>query len=189
MAGTVRMGLRRTAADPLRLTAAVLLLLAVGFAGWSAWAWHQAASPGPPASSQTRDQALQAGEQAAQNFNTLDYRNVAAGIRLWEQSSTGLLHSEIVAGRAQFEQQVKQARTITVARILDGALTSLDTRAGTASMIVAMQLTVTPAHGTPVIKQTRLAGHLARTSSGWRLSALSPVPVGAAAGSSNPAGG
>jgi Mce-associated membrane protein len=189
MASTVRTGLRGVAADPLRLTAALLLLAAAAFAGWSAWAWFQAANPGTPAYSHTRDQALQAGEQAVQNFNTLSFRNVGAGIRLWEQSSTGLLHSEIVAGRAQFEQQIRQARTVTTARILDGALTSLNSRGGTASMVVAVQITVTPAHGTPAVKQTRLAGHLARTPSGWRLSALSPVPVGAAAGSRKTAGG
>jgi len=50
-------------------------------------------------------------------------------------------------------------------------------------MIAAVQITVTPAHGTPVVKQSRLSGQLARTASGWRLSGLSQVPVSAAAGS------
>ncbi len=172
-------GVRGWAADPLRVTALVLAVLAAGFAAWSGWSWYSAAQAGPPPASQLRDQVLQAGEQAAQNFNTLDYRTVSRGMRLWEQSSTGTLHDEITAGAAQFEKQIKQAKTITTGKILDGALTSLNAKAGTATFIVAVQITVTPPHGTPTVKQSRLQGRLTRTPSGWKLSSLTQAPVGA----------
>src|SRR6516162_7210997 len=181
---TTRPGLRGRVSDPLVATAAVLAVLAAVFAAWSGWSWYRASNAGPPAGAQLRDQVLQAGEQAVQNFNTLDYRKVAAGLALWEQSSTGPLHAEISTGRAQFERQIKQTKTITTARILDGALTALNPRAGTASLIVAVQITVTPASGSPVTKQSRLAGQLTRVRGGWKLSALGQVPVGAAANSS-----
>jgi Mce-associated membrane protein len=171
----------RWLSDPLLATALVLAVLAAAFAGWAGWSWYSAAHSGPPASAQLRDQVLQAGEQAVQNFNTLDYRKVAQGLSLWEQSSTGTLHDEITAGRAQFTRQIQQTKTVTTARILDGALTSLNARAGTASIIVAVQITVTPASGSPATKQSRLAGRLTRVQGGWKLSALGQVPVGAAA--------
>jgi Mce-associated membrane protein len=171
----------RWLSDPLLATALVLAVLAAAFAGWAGWSWYSAAHSGPPASAQLRDQVLQAGEQAVQNFNTLDYRKVAQGLSLWEQSSTGTLHDEITAGRAQFTRQIQQTKTVTTARILDGALTSLNARAGTASIIVAVQITVTPPSGSPATKQSRLAGRLTRTPAGWKLSALGQVPVGAAA--------
>lgn len=174
-----RKGARGWAPDPLRVTALVLAILAAGFAAWAGWSWHSAAQAGPPATAALRDQVLQAGEQAVQNFNTLDYRTVGQGLRLWEQSSTGALHAEITSGAAQFERQIKQAKTITTAKILDGALTSLDARGGTASIIVAVQMTVRPPHGTPTVKQSRLEGVLTRTPAGWKLSALSQAPVGA----------
>ena len=182
-------GGRRRLSDPLLATALVLVVVAAAFAGWAGWSWYQASSTGPPASAQLRDQVLQAGEQAVQNFNTLDYRNVAAGLALWEQSSTGPLRTEISTGRAQFESQIKQTKTITTARILDGALTALNPRAGTASIIVAVQITVTPASGSPVTKQSRLAGTLTKTSSGWKLSQLGQVPVGAATSGKGSSGG
>jgi Mce-associated membrane protein len=47
-------------------------------------------------------------------------------------------------------------------------------------IIVALQITVTPAHGTAATKQSRQEGSLTRTSSGWKLSSLGQVPVGAA---------
>lgn len=167
--------------DPLLATASALLLAAIVFAAWAGVSWLSA--PRASAAAQSRDQALRAGEQDVLNFNTLDYRTVAQGLRLWEQSSTGPLHSQIVTGQASFEAQIKQAQTVTTARILDGALTSLNLRAGTAKIIVALQLTVTPAHGSATSKQSRLAGQLTRTSAGWKLSALSQVPVAAAASS------
>ena len=177
---TSRAGLRGWVSDPLFATALVLVVLAAAFAGWAGWSWYSAAHSGPPASAQLRDQVLQAGEQAVQNFNTLDYRKVAQGLALWEQSSTGTLHDEIVAGHAQFARDIQQTKTVTTARVLDGALTSLNVRSHTASIIVAVQITVTPASGSPVTKQSRLLGTLTRTRSGWKLSALGQVPVGAA---------
>jgi Mce-associated membrane protein len=175
--------------EPVFAAALVLVVLAAVFAGWAGWSWYGAAHAGPPASAQLRDRVLQAGEQAVQNFNTLDYRQVAQGLALWEQSSTGTLHNEIAAGRAQFEREIQQTKTVTTARILDGALTSLSAR--TARLIVAVQITVTPAGGSPQVKQSRLAGTLTLTPAGWKLSTLGQVPVGAAASTSEtgPTGG
>ena len=188
---TTKPGLRGWVSEPLVATAVVLAALAALFAAWSGWSWYRASTAGPPPGVQLRDQVQQAGEQAVQNFNTLDYRKVAAGLALWEQSSTGPLHTEISTGRAQFERQIKQTKTITTARVLDGALTALNPRAGTASIIVAVQITVTPASGSPVTKQSRLAGTLTKTSSGWKLSQLGQVPVGAAGSATGrgPSGG
>lgn len=177
---TTKPGARGWLAEPLVATALVLAILAAGFAAWSGWSLYRASNASPPASAQLRDQVLQAGEQAVQNFNTLDYHKIAAGLALWEQSSTGPLRAEVSAGRTQFTQQIEQTKTVTTARILDGALTALNPKAGTASIMVAVQITVAPASGSPVTKQSRLLGTLTKTSAGWKLSALGQVPVGAA---------
>jgi Mce-associated membrane protein len=170
-------GRGRRRADLALLAAVAALVVAAVAAAWFGWSWYQAANAGPPGDGQARDHALQAGEQAVLNFNTLDYRHVRQGIGLWLQSSTGSLHSQVLRGRAQFEQEVRQAKTITTARVLDGAVTALNPRAGTASVIVALQVTVIPPKGNPVVKQNRLAADLTRTASGWKLSALTQVPV------------
>jgi Mce-associated membrane protein len=167
--------------DPVLAVAAVLAAAAVCFAAWSGWGWHSAARAGVPALAQTRDQVLRAAEQEVQNFNTLDYRHVKAGLRLWEQSSAGALRAQIAAGSTQFKQQVVQAKTISTAKVLDAALVTLNVRAGTASVIAAVQITVVPAKGARVTKQSRLEGQLTRTASGWKLTALGAAPVGSAA--------
>ncbi len=173
---TTRPGVRLR--EPVVAVAAVLLIAAVVFAAWSGWSW--ASAPRVSGHATARDAALRAGEQAVLNFNTLNYRHVGQGLALWEQSSTGLLREQIVADRTSFEQEVIKARTVTSAKILDAALTGLDVSSGRATIIAAVQITVTPAHGSAVTKQTRLAGTLVRTSSGWKLSALNQVPVSAA---------
>jgi Mce-associated membrane protein len=173
--------------DPLLIVAAVVLLAALAFAGLAGWSLASAPRSAAAASG-ARDGVLQAGEQAVLNFNTLDYRSVGRGLRLWEQSSTGALHAEVVAGKTAFERQITLAKTVTTARILDAALTQLNLHAGTASIIVAIQITVTPAGGQAVTKQSRLVGTLTRTSSGWKLSALGQAPVGAASPAASPPG-
>ena len=163
---------------PLMATSAVLLAVAVVFAAWAGLSWLTA--PRASAIAQARDEALREGEQAVLNFNTLSYRTVGQGLKLWEQSSTGALHTEIAAGRSAFEQQIKRAKSITTAKILDTALTAINVRAGRATIIVAMQITVTPAHGVAATKQSRQEAVLTRTPSGWKLSSLEQAPVGAA---------
>jgi Mce-associated membrane protein len=182
----VTAAVRALTRDPVRAVAILLTAAAAVFAAWAGWGWHSAAQAGVPAIAQTRDQVLQAGEQEVQNFSTLDYRHVTVGLNLWEQSSAGALRAEIAAGRAQFEQQVEQAKTITTAKVLDAAVVTLNVRAGTASIIAAVQLTVVPAKGSPVSKQTRLEGQLTRTAAGWKLTALGEAPVGGATPAASP---
>jgi Mce-associated membrane protein len=62
--------------------------------------------------------------------------------------------------------------------VLDGALTSLDQQNNTADIIVALQVTVTAAKGSPATKRERVEGTLSKTASGWKLSSLGLVPVG-----------
>ncbi|MFB9838932.1 hypothetical protein [Actinoallomurus acaciae] len=168
--------------DPVLLVATVLVVVAAACAGYFGWSWYGAAHDDSLAYSRDRDAVLRAAEQGVQNMNTLDYRKVDQGLASWEASSTGDLHQELVQGRAQFAQQVRTAKTVTTAKILDAAVTELDDRAGKAGAIVAVQITVTPPTGSPVTKQSRMRAQLSRTRSGWKLSALGQAPLGTTAG-------
>jgi Mce-associated membrane protein len=167
-----------------------MVVIAAGCAGWFGWSWHDKSHSATLSAAQERDQALQQGEQAVLNFNTLDYRTVARGLALWKNSSTGTLQQQLSSPSTvkQFEQEVQKAKTITTALVLDGALTSLNLQAqtATANIIVALQITVTPAKGSASTKRERLEGALIRTSSGWKLSALGQVAVGSTGSSATP---
>jgi Mce-associated membrane protein len=169
-----------TRSRSLVLSALVVALVAAGAAGWTGWSWWSAAHDDSLRYSQTRDDVLRSAEQAVQNLNTLDYRTAENGVDLWAESTTGALHDQLAQGRQNFLTQIRKARTVTTARILDGAVTELDDRAGKASVIVAVELTVTPATGRAATKRQRLAGELTRTGAVWKLSSIGQVPVSAA---------
>lgn len=172
----------RTVKNPLTAVALALVLLAAGAAGWGGWSWYAAAHDDTAAYAQTRDDVLAAGEQAVQNLNTLDHRKLSSGLDSWEDATTGDLHQQLAHGRPQFEKQIKQAQTVSTAKVLSGAVTELDDRAGRAGVMVALRITVTAPKGKPTAKESRLLGELTRTSAGWKLSALGQAPVGNTAG-------
>ncbi|WP_279579721.1 hypothetical protein [Fodinicola feengrottensis] len=133
----------RLLVNPVLVAAIALVVIAVAAAGWCGWSYQQAAHDESLRYSQLRDEVRQAGEQAVQNLNTLDYRNAAAGLAVWAQSTTGDLHQQLTDNRPQVTAQLQKAQTVTTARVLEAALTTLDDRAGTATVIVALKITVT----------------------------------------------
>ncbi|GAA2219143.1 hypothetical protein [Streptomyces nogalater] len=165
---------------PLTALALVLTLCAGGFAAWAGADWYAAAHDDRSAYAAQRDEVLAAGEQAVQNLNTLDHRDLDHGLDLWESSTTGELHEQLTSGRKQFAEQVKEAKTVTTARVLSGAVTELDDRAGRARVLVALRVTVKASGGAKTEKDSRMFGELTRTKSQWRLSALGQAPVGGA---------
>ncbi|MEO5874672.1 MAG: nuclear transport factor 2 family protein [Streptosporangiaceae bacterium] len=162
----------RPGRDPLRIAAGALAGVAAVCALWSGWSWHAATEDASLRYSQLRDEVLRSGEQGVVNFTSLDYREVDKGLTTWLDSSTGSLNQEVAQGREAFTQSVLRARTVSTAKVLDGAVTELDDHAGKARIIVAVSLTVTPEGGRPVVKNNRLIAELTRTGSGWKLSAL-----------------
>ncbi|MGC5360469.1 hypothetical protein ACPXCE_02105 [Streptomyces sp. DT24] len=172
----------RTTRNPLVATALVLALAAAGAAGWGGWSWYDAAHDDSAAYARARDEALAAGEQAVQNMNTLDHQRLDQGLDRWEESTTGDLHKQLVDGRGGFEKQIQEAKTVSTAKVLSGAVTELDDRAGRAAVMVALRITVTAPEGKPAVKESRMLGELTRTSGGWKLSALGQAPVGNSTG-------
>ncbi|MFH8474075.1 hypothetical protein [Streptomyces sp. NPDC018000] len=172
----------RMTRNPLVAVAIVLTVAAAGAAGWGGLSRYDAAHDESAAYAQARDDALAAGEQAVQNLNTLDHQKLEKGLNSWEDSTTGDLHKQLVDGRGAFVKQIQQAKTVSTAQVLSGAVTELDDRAGKAGIMVALRVTVTAPKGKPAVKESRMLGQLTRTSDGWKLSALGQAPVGNTAG-------
>ncbi len=166
---------------PLVVAALVLALAAGGFAAWAGWSWYGAAHSESADYATSRDDALAAAEQSVQNLNTLDHRRLDEGLDLWETSTTGELHDQLVQGREAFSQQVRTAKTVTTAKVLSGAVTELDERAGRARVMVALRVTVRADGKQSSDKDSRMLGELTRTQGQWKLSALAQAPVGTAA--------
>ncbi|GAA1982536.1 hypothetical protein [Amycolatopsis minnesotensis] len=161
------------------LTSAAIVV-AVGAAGWFGYTWWDAAHDGGVHRAVARDQALRAGQQGIAGFNTLDFRQAAAGYDRWVGLSTGELHDELVKDADASKKRISDGKTVSEAKILDAAVTDLDDTAGTAKVIAAVEIVVTPEGGSPATKRNRFQAALVRTGDGWKLDGLGQVPVGGA---------
>jgi len=179
----VRTEATRSSADgrrPVRMAVIVSTVIAVlggGAAAWYGWSWWSAANDGSLSYARTRDDVLRIGQQAIANFNTLDSGHADEGLKRWEASATGSLLDEITNNYASYVQRAQDAKMVSTAKILDGAVTELDLHAGKAMVIAAVDITVTPAGGQAVDKRNRFQGELTRTTAGWKLSNISAVAV------------
>ena len=162
-------------ASPLRRALVIAVVLAALAAAVFGALWVLAATSGSLALARDRDAVLVDARQAAINLNTLDYRNAAAGLDLWQQSSTGEVLTEFEQNRDQYAKLVQESRRATVATVPAAAVTELDEHAGVARVLVAVDVTVTPDGQAPVVTRQRLQVEMTRTPSGWKVSRLNPV--------------
>jgi Mce-associated membrane protein len=122
-----------------------------------------------------RDAALVAAQQAAVALNTLNYKDVDAGLDQWEQVSTGSVLEEFRQNRTEYAKAVSDSKRATVATIADAAVGELDERAGTARVLVGVDVQVTPEGQQPTLTRQRLQMEMTRTDTGWKVSRLNPV--------------
>ncbi|MFC7303028.1 hypothetical protein ACFQVC_02190 [Streptomyces monticola] len=176
------MRLRKGRPGPLLSCALALSGASLVAAAWTGTSWYAAAHDERASYAALRDQVLAAGEQGAQNLNTLDHRALDRDLDTWGESTAGELHTQVTEGREEFARQIREARTVTTAKVLSGAVTELDSRAGRAKVLVALRITVTAPKSEPSAKESRLLGEVTRTGGGWKLSALGEAPVGYSTG-------
>jgi Mce-associated membrane protein len=163
---------------PLRiatLAIAVLAVLSCATAGWFGISWYRAAHDESLVVGMARDAALRDAQQAAVNLNTLDYRRVQDGLNLWEQSATGTVLQEVRTNRASYARTITDSKTTTTARSLDGAVADLNERAGTARVLVGVDVTSKPAQGDPTCLRWRMQLEMLRTDTAWKVDKLAPI--------------
>lgn len=165
---------------PLRvatLVVAVLALLACVLAGWFGVSWFRAAHDESLALGMVRDTALQDAQQAAINVNTLDHRRVQDGLELWEQSATGAALEEFRTNREANVRTATDSKTSSTARVRDGAVADLNDFAGTARVLVGVDVTYTPEQREPSCVRQRLRLEMKRTPDGWKIEKIAPIGV------------
>src|ERR1700754_3131576 len=164
---------RRTGFTPATALAVLVILAAVATVFFGT-RWALAVTDDGLELAAQRQAVLVDARQAAINLNTLDFDNVAAGLDLWEQTSTGPLLDEFRANRGEYEQVVTQSRRVTQAEVKDAAVAELDVRAGIARVLVAVDVTVRPEGQDPIITRQRLQLEMTRTDHGWKASRVAP---------------
>jgi Mce-associated membrane protein len=154
------------------------LVVVAGLACWAGLSWWHAGHDDATSRATTRDDVLRAGTQEIAALNTMNPAHLDQGLRLWLDASTGLLHDQLRGSEAQSRQQIEQARSAAAGRVTDAAVTQLNPAAGTAEMIAAVDIQVTPQTGSATTDRNRYRAGLTRTAAGWKLSSLTAIPVG-----------
>ncbi|MFI9586260.1 hypothetical protein ACIHCQ_31470 [Streptomyces sp. NPDC052236] len=152
----------------------IAMVLAVLFCASAGWSYGQTKGDDSLTYATSRDQALKDGRAHIARLTSFDAKDPDTGLRQWLDASTGPLHDELKRTKAKTDTTVR-------ATVTDAALTALDTRTGMAELIATVRVE-TGAGGTKASSpdRKRLEATLARTADGWKVKALSAVPVGGA---------
>lgn len=158
------------------LASALLVAAALAFAVIAFGSWH-ADHDDTLKFAHTRDSVGLAARQDIVVLNTLDYAKVDSGLQGWLSASTGTLHDQISQVSAADKKSITDARTVTTGKVINAAVTQLDDRAGSATVIAAVDITVTPAGGKAATKRNRYSATMTRVGTDWKISDLAQVPV------------
>ena len=147
---------------------AVIALLAVLGAGWSGWTWWQSSHSDDVMYGQTRDLVLGAASDQIKTLNTVDYHKAEDDLTQWQRVTTGNLLTQLTNQHDSDVNTTKSQKTVSTAKVVDAAVSTLDTHAGTATVLVAIEVTVTQNGGRPSVRKSRVDAVLSRTDDGWK---------------------
>lgn len=170
----------RTTARRLRrawVACVLALVVATGFAGWSAWSWYHAGHSDSVSLATARDHALRAGKREVVALHTVDYRHVKKGLHNWLAATTGPLHEQLQRTAGGSKTKLAQAKATTTGSVTAAAITALDLHAGTATLIASVSVHVTRDGGKATAERNRYRAAMNRTPDGWKLSSLAAIPA------------
>ncbi|WP_256107175.1 hypothetical protein [Streptomyces sp. ODS05-4] len=148
------------------LALAALLCAAAG------GAYLRTAGDGDRSYAHTRDTALDTGRRQVEKLSSVDPERAAESRTGWLTAATGALRDQLARAKPPAADAPAARATVTAA-----ALTALDERAGTAVLIATAEVETTPPGGRATTDRRRLEADLTRTADGWKVSALTAVPV------------
>ncbi|MGB9279762.1 MAG: hypothetical protein WCB57_06690 [Pseudonocardiaceae bacterium] len=167
---------------PLRavtLAVAMIAVLALGVAGWFGVSWYRAAHDPSLTVGMDRDAVLRDAQRATLTLNTLDYRRVQDGLTRWEQSTSGPLLRQLQTNRNAYARAITDSATMTTAAVLDAAVASINDAAGTAQVLVGVDVTSQSEQGDPSCAHRRIRLDMVRAGQpagqAWKVGALAPV--------------
>jgi Mce-associated membrane protein len=131
-------------------------------------------------SAQARDDALVAARIDIATLNTLDYRNVKAGLQKWLAVSTGAFHDQLSQQAKSVESAIAKAKVATTGHVIAAAVTDLNDARNSAIVIASLDTVKTPAGGTSALDRNRYRATMQLVDGVWKVADLSIVAVGLA---------
>ncbi|MGW5718904.1 hypothetical protein ACWEVP_22220 [Amycolatopsis sp. NPDC003865] len=151
------------------VVAAVLSVLAAGFAGWT---WWRAASDDSFARGRERDAVLAAAGPELVTLNTIDYRSAGADVDRWIAATTGQYGKDLAGDRQVQIDRASTARTVSSASLVQAAVTEIDVARGTARLLAVLDVRVSSGGGAASPRLNRLTVDVSRAPDGWKISGV-----------------
>lgn len=123
----------------------------------------------------TRDEVAEFARHAVAVMNTMDHRTVDEDLAAWAEVSAGTLREEVTNLGEDRRKQLADARSVTEGEVLSLAVRELDARAGTATALAAVKVSVSTGGQDATNRYQRFEAALNRTDQGWRLTDLARV--------------
>ncbi|MGJ9412638.1 hypothetical protein ACHAAC_07990 [Aeromicrobium sp. CF4.19] len=156
----------------------VLLLAAAVVAVSGMVAWWLADADAALALAEERDVVLVEGRQAIEVMNTLDYRDVDAGIEAWQSVTTGTLADQLASVGADERQLLAEQEKISTGSVVDAAVLDLDDDTATVLASVEVAVVDDAEEDSPSsVKRNRFSADLVLVDGEWKLQSLQQVAV------------
>ena len=168
---------RETRARRAALASGALLVLSLVVLVIGLLSWSRAEPDGSIEFAKQRDDALIQATAAVETFNSLDANDIEAGIEKWKAVSAGDLRQQLDDMGANAAEALAAGGKNTTGTVTEAGLTAFDPRAGTASGIFLVELTVRDGAGEPQLKRNRFEADLIESDGTWKLTRLEPVAV------------
>ena len=164
---------RRSLAVSLALVVAAAAVMVAGLV-----VWWRAANDASLDLAATRDAVLIAATSDIETMNSLDYRQVDAGLAAWSKVTTGTLHDQLAQVSADDKLLLAQQQKISTGKVIDAAVTSVEPTKAT--VIASVEVTVRDGADTsaaPAVKRNRFSADLVLVRGTWLLERLEQVAV------------
>lgn len=119
-----------------------------------------------------RDLLLRSAGHAAQVLGSSDYRHPGKSLAATTRVTTGELHDKAVAGKRTNPSKLAEQRAVVTARTVAAGVRRMDLRAGKATVLVALNAEVAPAHSDRTSEPSTVALRLRRVGDGWLVSGV-----------------
>jgi len=149
------------------------LLACAAAVGW--WAARPAPDTDP---ARARAAALADGRADLTALSSADGAAAGSSLHSWLAATTGSLHDGLQRGSSGSLASLTGSGTEAVGSVTAAALSALDPRGGTATLLATLSVQVSAVGTTAQTQQRGIQAQLVRTGAGWKVSALTTISGG-----------
>lgn len=147
----------------------VLTAVAVVAAVWAGWSWWSAAHSPSVSRAGDRDAVLTAAGDALVALNTVDYHDPDPAFAHWLDVTTGQLNKSLSGDKQTQLSRAASSKTVATASVNQAAVEQLDDVAGTARVLVVLDVRLSTNDAPAEPSRARLIAGLQRTDGGWKV--------------------